>query len=276
MKIIKTLLAGMLCFTIPSAAVAQQKDATGCQDHALLTRMPTFWIRSCPQSEFDAFVFVTGQGKTERIEGKTTKLSYYPQATATSKPSAIQVLRNYENAVKALGGTVVATTPILETFKVAKDGKEFWIQVSTGTGAYFVTIVERAAMAQDIVANADVFSSGLKATGHIAVYGILFDVAKSDIKPESESAIGEIAKLLKAEPALKLYVVGHTDAVGSVDANLKLSQDRAEAVLQALVRTHGIAAARLKSFGNGPFAPVATNDSDEGRAKNRRVELVKQ
>jgi outer membrane protein OmpA-like peptidoglycan-associated protein len=110
----------------------------------------------------------------------------------------------------------------------------------------------------------------------VAVYGIYFDTGKSDLKPESEEAIAEIAKLLKGDTDLKLYVVGHTDNVGALDANMKLSGSRAEAVLQALVRTHGIAASRLKSFGNGPYAPVATNDTDEGRAKNRRVELVSQ
>jgi len=77
-----------------------------------------------------------------------------------------------------------------------------------------------------------------------------------------------------AEPALKVFIVGHTDSVGNVDANLKLSRDRAESVIQALVTTHGIQSARLRSFGNGPFAPVASNSNDDGRALNRRVELV--
>jgi outer membrane protein OmpA-like peptidoglycan-associated protein len=75
---------------------------------------------------------------------------------------------------------------------------------------------------------------------------------------------------------LRIHVVGHTDNVGDVAANIKLSQDRGESVLQALVRDHGIAAARVRSYGCGQFAPVASNDSEEGRAKNRRVELVKQ
>lgn len=88
--------------------------------------------------------------------------------------------------------------------------------------------------------------------------------------------IGEIAKLLAANPALKLYVVGHTDNQGGVEGNIKLSQDRAEAVLQSLVRDHGVAAGRLRAYGCGLFSPVASNDSEEGRAKNRRVELVKQ
>ncbi len=131
-------------------------------------------------------------------------------------------------------------------------------------------------MAQDIVADAAAMGKDINATGHVAVYGILFDSGKSLIKPESAQAIAEIAKLLKGQPALKLYVVGHTDNEGGVESNVRLSQDRAEAVLQALVREHGIAAARLRAFGCGLFSPVAVNDNEAGRAKNRRVELVKQ
>lgn len=118
--------------------------------------------------------------------------------------------------------------------------------------------------------------AGLKTTGHVEVPGIFFDTGKSDLKPESDASVSEVAKLLKADPALKVYVVGHTDNVASLDLNAKLSQARAEAVVQALVGKHGIAAARLAGRGVGPLAPVASNDSEDGRAKNRRVELVKQ
>ena len=107
------------------------------------------------------------------------------------------------------------------------------------------------------------------------MYGICFDTGKSELKPESEQALGEIVKLLKNEASLKVYVVGHTDNVGGVEANMKLSNDRADAVVQALIRS-GIAASRLRSFGNGPFAPVTSNDTEEGMAKNRRVEPAKQ
>jgi outer membrane protein OmpA-like peptidoglycan-associated protein len=126
------------------------------------------------------------------------------------------------------------------------------------------------------VADAKSFSDDIKATGHTAIYGIYFDTGKSAIKPESEGALGEIAKLLKSDPGLKLHVVGHTDNVGVMEANVKLSQDRANAVVQALAGKHGIAGARLKASGVGPLAPVASNDTDEGKQKNRRVELVKQ
>ena len=132
------------------------------------------------------------------------------------------------------------------------------------------------AMEQHIVADATAFANDIGSTGHAAVYGIFFDTGLADIKPESAQAIGEIAALLKADPSLRLFVVGHTDATGTIEGNLSLSQARAEAVLQALVRDHSIAASRLRAHGCGQFAPVASNDSEQGRAENRRVELVKQ
>lgn len=106
--------------------------------------------------------------------------------------------------------------------------------------------------------------------------GIYFDTGKSELKPESAAAITEVAKLLKGDAGLKLYVVGHTDNAGALEGNMKLSQSRAQSVVQELAKTHGIDAARIKAYGSGPYTPVASNDAEEGRAKNRRVELVKQ
>jgi len=125
--------------------------------------------------------------------------------------------------------------------------------------------VDAAAMAKDIAA-----------TGRVALYGIYFDTDKADIKPESEPTLEEIATLLKQDPKLKLYVVGHTDNVGGYDYNTKLSQRRAASVVNTLTTKHGIQAVRLTAAGVGLLAPVAPNDTEEGRAKNRRVELVKQ
>jgi OmpA-OmpF porin, OOP family len=275
MKRAAVLLSIVLCLS--AAASAEQKDATGCKDSPLFTRMPGSWIHSCSEKAFDAHEFPVGKGKVETVEGHLWKLSYYPQADAKEKPSELQILRNFENAVAGIGGSVVWSDKSRRTFKVAKDGKEVWVDLTAEfTGKYGFTIVERAAMKQDVVASAEVFANSLQATGHAAVYGIYFDSGKADIKPESAEAIGEIAKLLAADPALKLFVVGHTDSQGSVDGNVKLSQDRAAAVMQALVTAHGVPAARLRAFGCGQLAPVATNETDEGRAKNRRVELVKQ
>jgi OmpA-OmpF porin, OOP family len=125
--------------------------------------------------------------------------------------------------------------------------------------------IDAAAMARDIAT-----------TGHVALYGIYFDTDKADLKPESQAALEEIAKLLEQDTSLRLHIVGHTDNVGAFDYNIGLSQRRAAAVVKALTAAHGIAAARLRPAGVGMLAPVAPNDNEDGRSKNRRVELVKQ
>jgi outer membrane protein OmpA-like peptidoglycan-associated protein len=277
MKKTSLVLLSILILCLASVAPAQQQDARDCKDHPLFTRMPGYWIHSCQEKQFDAFAFVTGKGQTVTVEGHFWRFNYYPQATLASKPSDLQIQRNFQNAVQQQGGKVVWTEKGRDTYKLVKDGQEIWVQLAAEfTGKYFLTIVQKQGMVQDIVANAAALAQGLNAEGHMTVEGIYFDTGKSTIKPESAKAIEEIAKLLQADPALKVFVVGHTDGVSTVEVNLKLSQDRAQAVLQALVGQHGINPARLRAYGCGPFAPVATNDTDEGRAKNRRVELVKQ
>lgn len=127
-----------------------------------------------------------------------------------------------------------------------------------------------------VVVDASRMADSIGKTGSVALYGILFDFNSAVIKPESKATLDEIASLLRKTPDLKLVVVGHTDNVGGMDSNMKLSQARAEAVRRALVEQYAIAAARLQAWGAGFMAPVASNRTDEGRAKNRRVELVEQ
>lgn len=111
-------------------------------------------------------------------------------------------------------------------------------------------------------------------TGRVTLYGIQFDFNKADIKPQSRPALDEIAKYLRANPGRRLHVVGHTDGLGGFDFNIKLSESRAKAVVAELVRAYGIDGTRLRGNGVGVLAPIATNATDDGRAKNRRVELV--
>jgi len=143
-------------------------------------------------------------------------------------------------------------------------------------GAYIaVDIVETQPMVQKMVTvTADDMAQSLTSAGKVSLYGIYFDTNRSDIKPASLPALQEIAKLLKKQPALKLHVVGHTDNVGGFDFNMGLSRRRADAVVAALTKEHGIAAARLTANGVAYLAPVAPNTSEAGQAKNRRVELV--
>jgi OmpA-OmpF porin, OOP family len=159
--------------------------------------------------------------------------------------------------------------------------KTFWIYVDSWHGGgkgetYGLTIIEEKSMQQEVVADAKSLMSDIRATGHASIYGIYFDFDKSDIKQESEAALKEIAKLLQQNEALNLYVVGHTDNIGNLTYNMKLSKARADAVLNELVVKYKISSERLTAYGVGSLAPVASNKTNYGRAMNRRVELVEQ
>lgn len=125
-----------------------------------------------------------------------------------------------------------------------------------------------------VTLDADAMGKSITQNGRVALYGILFDTAKADIKPASQPALDEIAKLMRQNATMQLHVVGHTDNQGLLQANFDLSRRRAEAVKNALVTQYGIAAKRLTANGVASLAPVASNESEDGRAKNRRVELV--
>ena len=122
--------------------------------------------------------------------------------------------------------------------------------------------------------NADEMKQEIHETGKVVLYGIYFDTDKDVLKPESQPTVGEIAKLLKSDTSLRIHVVGHTDNQGRPDYNLDLSRRRAANVVGALT-SQGISADRLDSFGCGVYAPVASNETEQGRAKNRRVELTR-
>lgn len=254
-----------------------QADKAGCKDHPLFpTRMPGYVIDNCKTEEFGVFDFSMVPREKQEVEGKYTFITYGLER-GREQPSPLAVVRNYENAIRSVGGTIVKSDPTRRVNgKILKDGKEVWVQAEKGNGKIWLRIVEKQAMKQYVEADAAAMGQGLKATGHMALYGIHFDTNKSEIKPESKAALEEVAKLLKAQPGLKLMVVGHTDAVGSFEANLKLSQARGQAVVQALVTQYGIAPGRLRGQGVGPMCPVASNDAEAGRAQNRRVELVKE
>ena len=276
-----TRLSGFMsaAFLLMAAvASAGQADMAGCTDHPLFpTRMADYRIADCKVEDYGIYEFFAVKGPKTPVEGRLTFITYAFTGQRANEPSALAVVRNYENAIKKVGGTILQSVPTWwVNAKIVKDGQEVWVQAEKGNGKIWLRIVEKKAMEQEIVADAAAFGNDIRATGHAAVYGIYFDTGKSSIKPESAQAVGEVAELLAADPGLKVYVVGHTDNVGGVDGNVKLSQDRADAVLQALIRDHGIDAARLRAYGCGQFAPVASNDTEEGRTKNRRVELVKQ
>ncbi len=261
-------------------ASAQLSDYQGYKDPALFTRLPHYFLSgkdSVTDTPFDGVEFTVKSG-SQRVEGHRTKYAYSFDESAGVNPGFLQIIRNYQAAAKKIGGQVLSDDGVRRTtIRVSKSGTETWVAVEAYNEGrlYELDIIEKQLMQQDVVANAAALQSGLKENGHIEVPGIFFDFGKAEIKPESDAALKELVKLLQSSPAMKVWVVGHTDNVGSVDGNLTLSSGRATAVVNALVG-RGIEARRLAPHGAGPYAPVASNTTDGGRAHNRRVELVAQ
>lgn len=279
----KKVLVAIMCmlFVLTGLNIeAAEKDIKGSADHPLLTRMPDFYISSYSDKDFDKHEFLIQDGKKisrVSIEGHKYQFQYDLNQGAKG-PGDLKVVRNIENALKKVGGKILfeGERPWNATIKLNKNGKETWVAVSAWPTLYRLTIVEKEVMEQVVEANAEAMGNDINLTGHVSIYGIYFDTGKSEIKSESDAAIAEIATLLKNNGALKIYVVGHTDNVGSFDSNMKLSKDRADAVAKALASKHGIASSRLKAYGVSSLNPIASNKTGEGKAKNRRVELVEQ
>lgn len=254
-----------------------EQDLKGSKDHPMLSRMPNFRITEYQDLDYGTYRFI-GEGKKPiEVEGHKYYIQYHLNKGA-AQPGELKIRRNIQEALKKIGGKVVHDENFnrVSTIVVQNGGKVTWFEVRSYDNLYRMTIVEKGGMKQEVVANAEAMRSDINTTGHVSIYGIYFDTGKSQIKLESDAAISEIAKLLKNNGALKLYIVGHTDSVGSFDSNMKLSRDRADAVVKTLSGKYGIAAARLKGYGVASLSPVASNDTEDGKAKNRRVELVQQ
>jgi len=279
-KLIKITFCLVIAIIFMGSFAFAQQDKKGCKDHPLFTRMPNTYIYDCKSTEFDAREWPDPdtQGKTKvKVEGKYYFIQYYNQKGFEDKRSDLQVSRNYSNAMKKIGGSVYEGREDYTYMKLLKDGKEIWAYVYHYRGDNIrIEIIEKEAMKQEVIADAKFMAEGISSTGHVAIYGIYFDFNKSDIKPESDPALQEINKLLSNNANLKVFIVGHTDNVGGVDYNLKLSQTRADAVVKMLTTKFKINPQRLRAYGVGQLAPMAPNKTEEGRAKNRRVELVEQ
>lgn len=263
---------------VASTALAQQEDCEGCKDHPQVSRFPGFWMESAEQNDFNSVEFQVGDEKMAAKEGRYWALRYQIKEGA-KLPSCVEVTRNYENAFKKQGGKLVWRTSdsCQATLSMPLGKSERWLALAVNNGGELVSfeIVELAKMEQKVEVDAAGMLDALSKDGFIALYGVLFDTGKDAIKPESEPLLAEIVKLLSTNAGLKLSIEGHTDNVGNAKANQALSQKRAESVKKFLV-SQGIDAKRLSSKGWGDTKPVADNRTEDGRSKNRRVELVKQ
>lgn len=303
---IATLLIVLLLWQIPPISAAEG-DLAGSSDYPAVGRFEGTVITGYAVSDFDEYLLPTGPAKgkefesAEALEGKVYRISY----KRGPGPSILEVARNFEQRLTDEGFDILYTCKAkdcgerdfryaIETLpeprmvidswkyryiaaKKSGEGPEVHVSVlvSTNNNNIYVQVfaVESEAMAFRMV-DAEAMSSAISETGRIALYGIHFDTDKSDIKAESRPTLDEIGRLLTDNPDLDLIVVGHTDNQGSMDYNMKLSKQRAKAVVKDLVKTYKIDKKRLTGAGVGFLAPIARNDSEEGRAQNRRVELI--
>lgn len=272
-------------------------------DHPLITPYAGSTLR---ERKFDAYNeyrrivgFAQRKHRTERLEGRLTRLRY----DNPGGRSTFEIERNYRDALAARGFRVDYECQRREVcgstadrgwnalngmnVGIAGDVRYFTGRLAYGDGTAYVSIavnphithvhvLETAGMDTGMVGvSADALAAGLAQDGKVTLDGIFFDTGRATLKAESNAALDQAAQLMRQQTALKLLVVGHTDSTGTAAANTALSQQRAEAVRNALL-ARGIAAARLTAQGVGSSVPVAGNDTEAGRARNRRVELVKQ
>jgi OOP family OmpA-OmpF porin len=352
----KLLLATLLALAAPVQAFAEAtiptKDIAGAKDNPLIKRYDGSFIVSYERLAFTDFKVplspleaTDGRDrmnnqlflpkKAAEVEGARTRIAYLLPADR----SPLEVLRNYEDVVKAAGGEVLFTckgdacggdpnrssagggghSSLMIYFVVEAQLKDasfsngacaqasniddqrfFAAKIPQSAGDAYVTvhtfqvndtlyckafngrtvavvhILEPKPRDQKmVVVKADEMARTIGSTGRVALYGIFFEFDRADLKADSNPTLAEIAQLLKSDPKLAVLIVGHTDNQGAYDYNIELSRRRAEAVVKALVASHGADAKRLRGAGVGMLAPAASNDADEGRAKNRRVEVVK-
>lgn len=303
--------ATLLAAVLPTMA----KDVAGSKDHPLIGRYQGSEIISYKMADFDAERLLDrpldiktagdklNADNSRELEGRVFRIRY----SAPKDRSSLEIIRNYEDSMKAKGFQVLfscanekcindahsyyrfgaAVDDMSQNFRYQKGIRYFLGKLERPEGDVYagilvgegseptvrVTAVEMKPMQGGQIAfvDASAMEKSIAATGRVALYGIHFDTDRADIKPESKPTLDEMAKFLKANPTLNVIVAGHTDNQGAFDYNIDLSRRRAASLVQALSGQYGIAPQRLTPFGAGMASPVAVNDNDAGRAKNRRV-----
>jgi outer membrane protein OmpA-like peptidoglycan-associated protein len=291
MRRIAVALALVVGASVVQAQMPKRDNPECKQPNPVFAKFPSAFTVRCDRSTF-AKLEIQQAKDPARVAGDYTMVPKEGEywgfseqivpAVGKSYPSNLEVFRNYESALKQAGGTVVGADGDRGFFyRIERPSGEYWGFVgcaggaeSGGCGGSIHRIVRIAAMQQSVVVSADQIQRSLAEAGKVVFYGIYFDTDKAVIKAESAPTLAEMAKFLKANAGTKVYIVGHTDIQGALDHNQKLSRDRAAAVVAALAASHGIPKERMAADGVGPLAPVAANDNEAGRAKNRRVEMV--
>ena len=290
------LAAAMLATGMP--AVAAEID-----DHPMITRYPGSEPTRRDSSEFETYKLIVGlqadslDFESLELEGSFTRINY----DNPPDRSALEILTNYEQAIAGAGGEILFKCVEAEcgpawagsrwgrfngSIHLPAVGGYVAGKVTGGEGTAYVAIgvaerrhqialLEVSEMETGLVeVDPDALGDELDRLGHVAIPGVFFELGKATLTRESDIALEAMATILSERPDMRVWVVGHTDWTGDLGLNMRLSDERAKAVVAALVNGHGIASARLEGHGVGPLAPSASNAGESGRQANRRVELV--
>jgi outer membrane protein OmpA-like peptidoglycan-associated protein len=296
-----------IAFIASSPAQAQKGDVKGAHDYPGIGRFAGSVVTGYQAKDFDAAGMQAAPFKdgkpadARRLEGRVTRIAY----RTGPGPSILEVSRNFETQLAKAGFETLINCdtdqcggiPFSEQIDALpipamwvdgfnyhyfaahkKDGNaDIYASVVTSKNndnIYTQLVVAVVGAMENKMVDAAAMAKGLGDKGHIALYGIYFDTDRAVIKPESKPTLDEMAKLLGGQPQLKVFIVGHTDSQGAYEHNMTLSRQRAEAVAAALAGAYKIARGRLYTAGVGYLAPVGSNATEDGRALNRRVELV--
>ncbi len=312
--VLRLARAALVCALFASPLTAAFASDDAAQDHPAVSRYPGATIEKHDFKEYEEAQLILSKpyfdSKTRSytadkllpVEGRVTYLHYEIPSSA----SALQVFRNYQSALKRSGftelyacnrpcydGNLGDLSELLKARDLYLNGHadnqylaaqrgDTYVSLavnsfgSGGTTHAWLFVIEKEKLddGKMAVTGASPIAKALDANGRVDLYGFYFDTGRAQLKSGSEATLRELAQVLKDNPALQIDVVGHTDDVGSADANQNLSQARAQAVTAALAAQHGVEAARMTALGRGASQPVASNKTEDGRAKNRRVEIV--
>lgn len=265
MKAIMFVFVVIIILLFTSYCPAQ--DVDGSKDHPMFNRLNGFIITHYEQEESGSYIFYDSDDREINVEGKKTFIRYESETEVGS----LKIIRNFSNAIKKIGGTAFESSASRAYLYLKQGNKETWTENFAGDYDYDLTIIEKGEVEQEITANA--ILKELNETGKVILY-INFDSGKSIIKKESLPIVDQIIEMMNQAKDIRISIEGHTDSEGNNDSNLKLSEARAKSVVDAIVKG-GIDNSRLSSIGFGEDNPIADNNTEEGKAKNRRVELIK-
>ena len=275
--LVSTLVAGALLLGSPDATSAQDADETP-PEHPVIKPMRGAILNE-DRSRVDEFgqmpVRYRQDGRTVNLtaEGRFWHLEYRFE---DREMSGNEVMANYASEVTRVGGEVIEQSATRMRFRIFNPGgSTTWgILDNRANGVYEIEIIDEAGLDLSLEFDANAMLDALTSAGRVAIYGILFDVDRADLRPGSGEVLDTVATVLKGGPDLRIEVQGHTDSTGTAERNRQLSLERAQAVAAAL-ELYGVEASRLVPRGFGPDQPVAGNDTEQGRQQNRRVELVR-